>query len=154
MFVYMALKMQEQTSASVDRLSVNTDFKFYSILNYLNSSERDLIISSKFYCKLQAQVQTIQHRQKSEQQHQCQAFKQEYHRYLKEKLTHDCIVPSLYKRYSSLASLGLIQALRLQIVYFLQFIILLVGKLDGAYQSDNQFFYLLNNCLIVVKFYE
>ena len=54
MFVYMGLKMQEQTS--VDRLSVNTGFKFYSILNYLNSSERDLIISSKFYCKLQAQV--------------------------------------------------------------------------------------------------
>lgn len=56
MFVYMALKMQEQTSASVDRLSVNTGFKFYSILNYLNSSERDLIISSKFYCKLESQV--------------------------------------------------------------------------------------------------
>lgn len=33
MFVYMGLKMQEQTS--VDRLSVNTGFKFYSILNYL-----------------------------------------------------------------------------------------------------------------------
>ena len=33
MFFYMALKMQEQTS--VDRLSVNTGFKFYSILNYL-----------------------------------------------------------------------------------------------------------------------
>ena len=54
MFVYMALKMQEQTS--VDRLSANTGFKFYSILNYLNSSERDLIISNKFYCKLEAQV--------------------------------------------------------------------------------------------------
>ena len=152
MFVYMGLKMQEQTS--VDRLSVNTGFKFYSILNYLNSSERDLIISNKFYCKLEAQVQTIQHRQKREQQHQCQPFKQEYHRYLKEKLTRDGIIPSLYKRYSSLALLGLIQALRLQIVYFLQLIILLVGKLDGAYQSDNQFFRLLNNCHIVVKFYE
>ena len=54
MFVYMALKMQEQTS--VDRPSVNTGFKVYSILNYLNSSERDLIISGKFYCNLQAQV--------------------------------------------------------------------------------------------------
>ena len=150
MFVYMALKIQEQTS--VDRLSVNTGFKFYSILNYLNSSERDLIISSKFYCKLEAQVQTIQHSQKSEQQHQCQAFKQEYTS--KKKLTRDGMAPSLYKRYSSLASLGLIQALRLQIVYFLQLIILLVGKLDCAYQSDNQFFRLLNNCHIVVKFYE
>ena len=34
----MALKMQEQTSVGL--LSVNTGFKFCSILNYLNSSEK------------------------------------------------------------------------------------------------------------------
>ena len=35
----MALKMQEQTSVGL--LSVNTVFKFCSILNYLNSSETE-----------------------------------------------------------------------------------------------------------------